>query len=221
MSEVEPADCIAGCFDRQVEVAIAQNELPAPSPISLRLLEMLDDVAEVEPTVLDLGCGTAAVTVRIAEMGASRITGVDLSSVSIETAQRRATAAGLDETRARFIVGDAASASLDPHDWVLLDRVICCYRDAERLIDNATSAASTRLAFSVPESRGWRGVINSFTWGLENLWKKILPRTSCPGHVHDVDVVERMLAAAEFQRVNFRRRGLWYAAVFQRRAGAG
>jgi SAM-dependent methyltransferase len=44
---------------------------------------------------LDLACGTGALTERAAQAGAD-VTGIDLAPVLIETAQRRAAAAGLD-----------------------------------------------------------------------------------------------------------------------------
>lgn len=177
---------------------------------------MLDDVAEVRPTLLELGCGTGAASVRLAEQGARQVTGIDLSPASVEIALRRAANSDLDQKRVRFSVGDAASSQLEPHDWVVLDRVICCYPSAEGLLANALGAAGSRLAFAVPESRGWRGLLNSVGWGAENLWNSVLRRPTCPGHVHDVDVIQRILVDAGFRMVRHSRRGLWYAAVFDR-----
>jgi magnesium-protoporphyrin O-methyltransferase len=212
----ESACCIARNFDRQVREATEGDILPDPSPASLRLLEMLDDVAVVRPTLLDLGCGTAPSSVRLVENGARRVTGIDLSPVSINTARRRAAAAGLDETRANFSIGDAAFAPLQRHDWVLLDRVICCYSDPRALLGNAIPATRSRIAIIVPESRGWRGVINAVTWGAENLWKSIAWRETCAGHVHDVSAIELSLETAGFKLIDKRRHALWYAAVYQR-----
>jgi hypothetical protein len=61
--------------------------------------------------------------------------------------------------RADLSVGDAACPT-QRHDWVILDRVMCCYSDVERLMANALPAASRIFAFTVPTSRGWRGVVN-------------------------------------------------------------
>jgi hypothetical protein len=33
--------------------------------------------------------------------------------------------------RAEFKVGDAAVTEVEPHDWVVLDKVICCYPHME------------------------------------------------------------------------------------------
>lgn len=54
--------------------------------------------AQVKPgqRVLDLGCGTGALTLRAAGRGAS-VTGVDVNPLMLEIAQKRAEAAGLTE----------------------------------------------------------------------------------------------------------------------------
>ena len=80
---------------------------------------------------------------------------------------------------------------------MVLDRVICCFGDVDRLVERAIDLAGERIALTVPESRGWRGLLNrplwrasspgtdgsaaaaatSTTWGVSSdAW---LPRVSC------------------------------------------
>ena len=219
---------IAATFERAGAIVVRLDVLDVPgvircgwtvkpSPVTLRLLEMLDDVTTLQPTLLEIGCGTGAASVLLAQHGARRVTGFDLSPASVEIALRRAANAGLDSTQVRFVVGDGASSALDQHVWVLLDRVICCYPNAERLLANAVDAAGDRLAFAVPESRGWRGLLNRVGWGAENLWGSAFRRSMCPGHVHDLDGIHGILVDAGLQMSSEAHRGLWYAAVFERR----
>jgi magnesium-protoporphyrin O-methyltransferase len=177
---------------------------------------MLQDVAASRPTLLEIGCGTGAASVRLAEQGAARVTGIDLSPASVGIAVRRAANAALDPAVITFEVGDGASSVLEPHDWVLLDRVICCYPNVTGLLANATSAAGKRIAFAVPESRGWRGMVSTVVLGAENLWNNTFRRATCPGYVHDLGMIESILADAGFHLINQTHRGLWYAAVFDR-----
>ena len=207
---------ISRCFDRRARDLPDSDGLPEPSSISIRLIKMLDDVAKARPTVLDLGCGTGVGAIRMAQQGARHVTGIDLSPASIEVAAKRAADAAFDREQVSFEVADAASAPLQAHDWVTLDRVICCYRDADGLLTNALKAAGTRLAFALPESRGWRGILNTVGWGVENAWKRVLGSQSCLGYVHDVDAIEQRLNDAGFALRRRSRRGLWYAAVFDR-----
>jgi len=177
---------------------------------------MLQDVTARRPTVLEIGCGTGAASVRLAQQGAAQVTGIDLSPASIEIAVRRSASVNLDPALVAFEVGDGASSVFEPHDWVLLDRVICCYPDAARLLTNALSVAGTRIAFAVPDSRGWRGMVNTIASGAENLCNNTFRRATCPGYVHDVGVIKSILTDAGFRLTNEAHRGLWYAGVFDR-----
>jgi hypothetical protein len=123
-------------------------------------------------------------------------------------------ALGLSE-RASLTVGDAAEAPLEPHDWVVLDRVICCYPDADKLLANSIPAARRRYAFSVPNSRGWRGVAARASRRLDNGWNGLLGR-ACTTFVHDLDRIERTLRESGFERHATDTRGLWFIAVYER-----
>ena len=191
------------------------DEFPAMVDVSGRLLDQLLDADELRPSVLELGCGTGALGIALLELGASQLMGVDLSHASIEVARRRAAAAGVAE-RAGFAVGDAASVPLGRHDWVILDRAVCCYRDRVRLVASAIGAANARIAISVPESRGWRGLVNHVVWRAENVWD--LLTGGCLGYVHDLRRVEEQLAQAGFRPMSGRSGhiGHWFYGVYER-----
>ena len=122
---------------------------------SKSLLGLLGD--PTDRTVLELGCGRGGLMVELLREGAAGASGVELSSASVDLARDRFAALGLAD-KVTLTVGDGAEAVLDRHDWVVLDRVICCYPDADKLLANSIPAARHRYAFSVPNSRGWRGL---------------------------------------------------------------
>jgi 2-polyprenyl-3-methyl-5-hydroxy-6-metoxy-1,4-benzoquinol methylase len=134
-------------------------------PVSRVLLELLEDVGLSGRTVLDAGCGRGRLTVALAQRGAAGVTGIDLSSQSIAAAEEAAEQAGV---RARFLVGNAASDQLEPHDVVVLDKVMCCYFDVDALLANASSAARSVLALSLPHARGLRGALARLAIRAEN-----------------------------------------------------
>ncbi len=183
--------------------------------VSARLLGSLSDAASIHPTVLELGCGTGALSVALLELGAMRATGLDLSATSLDVARRRAAAAAVED-RATFILGDASATPLEAAEWVILDRSICCFPHADQLVAAATSVARGRIALSVPESRGWRGVANRVLWGAENLWD--LLRGGCRGYVHDLRRIEDRLARAGFHPDARRsgHHGLWFIGLYER-----
>lgn len=219
------ADC---CADRAVDPRIARHfdarirrlaaeagGFPEMAEVSQALLSMLgSDAAELHPSLLELGSGSGALSVALLERGVARVDGVDLSAESVATARRRADAAGVGD-QANFQVGDGSSAKVAAHDWVVLDRVICCFPDVDRLLTNSIGAAEQRLAFSVPHVRGWRGFINRIIVTSENATNRFRGRP-CPGYLHPVRTIERRLRDAGFERLREKTVGLWYAAVWER-----
>lgn len=209
-----PTDArIARRFDKKVGDWTDAEAFPELVDVSAHLLDLLRDATLRRPSVLELGSGTGALSVALLEMGASRVTGVDLSPASVEVATRRATDAGYAE-QATFEVGNAANAPLEPHDWVILDRVICCFGDVERLLGRAMGLAGERIAITLPESRGWRGLVNRPLWAAENVWD--LLSGGCRGYVHDLRRIERRLATAGFRGGPSGRVGLWHIGIYDR-----
>lgn len=221
MEEREPADCcglpadprVARRFDRCWGDWDDAEGFPQMVDVSAALLDRLRDAALVRPTVLEIGCGTGGVSVALLEMGARRVKGVDLSAASVEIARRRADAAGFAE-QASFEVGQGAAVRGELHDWVVVDRVLCCDGHLDRMLDAVIGAARRRIALSVPESRGWRGLLNRPMWLAECAWD--LLTGGCRGYVHDLRHIERRLAAAGFRRGATGRSGLWYVGVYDR-----
>lgn len=214
-----PTDArIARHFDHKMRERMAAGSLPALHSVSARLLEQLSDVAETRPSILELGCGSGALGVELLERGATHMTGVDLSPASIQAAGCRAMEAGLGD-RTIFHVGDAASVPLETHDWVVLDRVLCCYRDLSRLLGNSIPAARRRYAFSVPDSRGIAGLLNRIEELIEGVVNTVRGRP-CPGYVHDLRLIEQRLARAGFRPLRTANAGRWYVGVFERQAAS-
>src|SRR5262245_10627144 len=175
-----PADPrIASQFDARYDGWTPEEGFPELVDVSGAILDLMTDAPLRRPSVLDLGCGTGALGVALLETGASRLTGVDLSPASIGLARGRAEEAGFAETSA-FEVGNGAELEVEPHDWVVLDRVICCYGDVDGLVGRAIGLARERIAISVPESRGWRGLVNRPMWFAEFAWDRL--RGGCRGY---------------------------------------
>lgn len=86
-----------------------------------RLLDAGDVDPASHPRAIDLGCGTGANVVHLAERGFTA-TGLDFSTVALERARRRAADAGVGD-RCRFVEGDLTAdevpAVTGPFDLLL------------------------------------------------------------------------------------------------------
>lgn len=212
------ASTIQRHFDRKTRVRLAAGEVPGLVTVSERLRDALLPFRVSGRTVLEAGCGRGTLLLELLRAGASRATGVDLSPASIEEARRRVDAAELSAD-VELSVGDAARVALEPHDWVILDRVMCCYPDVDALLRNTIPAARGIYAFSVPESRGWRGTVARVAEWFETRWNGMFG-SPCPGYVHDIPTIERALTGAGFRRAYSGRVRLWHLGIFERVATA-
>ena len=208
----DAAPSISAYFDAKVR-RMGTATTGAPHATTLAILGLLGDPSG--RSVLELGAGRGGLLLDVLRHGAGSATGIELSEASLDVARRRIAEAGFAD-RVELVVGDGASVALEPHDWVVLDRVICCYPDADALVDHAAAAARLALAFSLPESRGWRGVASRIATFADNAWNS-MRKASCTTFVHDLGRIDGILRSAGFVPSASARRGLWFVAVYERR----
>lgn len=116
---------------------------------------MIDGQRVRGASLLDIGGGIGVITQELLRAGAGRAVLVDASPAYLEVARNEARTSNLLE-RVEFIEGDFVrrAASLDPADIVTLDRVVCCYPNAEALVSLSADLARSLYALVLPrESR--------------------------------------------------------------------
>jgi magnesium-protoporphyrin O-methyltransferase len=211
-ADVDPR--IARYFDRRNERRRTGKEKYEVGNVTRRLLDVLVERGPAGHSVLEGGCGPGALLVGLLQAGAVTGTGIDLSPEAIEYARERAAAAGVTD-RAEFKVGDAALVEVPAHDWVVLDKVICCYPHMEALLDRTTAEAKGVFAIAVPISWGWRGLLIKGFLAIEGTFNRLM-RRSCSAYAHDIRLIEARLRSAGFGSVVSENLGMWHIGVFAR-----
>ena len=188
------------------------------APLTTRVLRTLEREGFAGRTVLDVGCGIGDLALGAIARGADRATGIDLSPGGIEQARLLATERGLAD-RADFVVGDGATAPLPRHDVVTLNRVLCCYPRVDQLLANSLGAAGQIYAYTAPVDVGAIGRFNRISVAISNTWFRLRRKKfrGFQAYVHDLEAVDRTVAAAGFRAVHrSRERVAWRLAIFTR-----
>jgi magnesium-protoporphyrin O-methyltransferase len=168
-------------------------------------------------SVLDIGGGLGTLALEFLARGASRATVVELSDGYDAAAAKLAAEQDVGDRIDRRIGDFVEEADLvDPHDVVVLHRVVCCYPDADALVTAAAAHALGTLALTYPRRR----LLTRFGFGLGNVFVRAT-RCGFRAYVHPFDAIS---GPAERQGLKLVRREplgpVWENAVFERVAKA-
>jgi SAM-dependent methyltransferase len=212
----EDGEC---CFDDWVDHWSKRSKRKRTvAGVTAPLLHGLEAAGIRGRTVLDVGCGIGDLSIEAVRRGAARAFGVELSTKAVDEARRLAIDRGV-ANRTSFEVGDGSEVRLPPADVVVLNRVFCCYRDADALLENSLSAAGSVYAFTTPPSRGLGGGIAKAQARFWNVWYRLREKKfhGFRVYIHDVDRLDARVRSAGFRPIRReRRRFVWHLAVYVR-----
>ncbi|HUJ92083.1 MAG TPA: methyltransferase domain-containing protein [Gaiellaceae bacterium] len=164
-------------------------------------------------SVLEVGGGIGAIELELLEAGADRATNVELSRGYERAAGELLSERGLADRVDRRI-GDFASDadSIEPHDVVVMHRVVCCYPDVDALVGAAAERTRHRLLLTYPQERP---LIRAGA-RLANMLLRVRGSTFRV-FVHPVSRIEEIAHAHGLEPTTRRRHGLvWESAAFSR-----
>lgn len=171
------------------------------------LVELCGDVRGA--SVLEAGGGIGGLQLELLRAGAARATNVELSSGYEDAATEL-----LGDREVDRRLGDFVTEDVEPHDVVVMHRVVCCYPDPEALVGAAAARARRRLALTYPQDRRWIRAGLRFV----NLWLR-LSRCSFRTYVHPVSRIDDTAARHGLELERRLRRGLiWESAAYGRNA---
>ena len=181
-----------------------------PDPMQREMLSRLEALGLEGRTLLDIGCGVGVLHQALLARGAVRALGIDLAPRMLDHARERAHVLALDD-RVEYRLGDFVEmeAQLDPADLTLLDKVVCCYPDAEGMLEAAARHTRAALARVYPR-RHWLRLLSNRLW---NLGYRVFG-SDFRSYVHDPGAVHRWLEGAGLRRAFSRDTLMWHTRVY-------
>lgn len=214
-----PCSCadVGGAAERQFSEKratkeLAQYRIKGPGSTTRLLLEGLATAGPVHGRLLDIGSGVGVLSFELLERGLTSAVGVDLSSAHVAIAAQEASRRGRSNAT-RFVHGDFldVAGQLPSADMVTLDRVVCCYPEYERFLEESLRHADRTFAFSYPLDvwyiRAWVG--------LQNFGRQIT-RNAFRSFIHPVRGMESVIRRQGFRLLDRRSTRTWRADVYVR-----
>ena len=167
---------------------LAKYRTKGPGLTARLLLAGIAKAGPPDGRLLDVGSGVGALTFELLERGLTDAVGVDLSSAYVAAAVGEAARRGRTDS-VRFVHGDfvANAGQFLAADIVTLDRVVCCYPEYERLLNESVRHADRRFALSYPRDvwyiRAWVRVENLARQLRRNPFRTFVHSASAMDHV--------------------------------------
>ena len=208
-------DDFASIFDR----ATAESDRDryrrhGPDGSTRLLIDMLLRAGVRGASLLDVGGGIGVIAHELLREGAGRAVLVDAAPAYLEVARQEARVSNLLE-RVEFVDGDFVrrAGAIDAADIVTLDRVICCYPDAEALVSMSAARARRLYGLVLPRDAWYvRLAIR-----LNNLRFRIA-RRAYRSFAHPNGLVDGLVAAAGLRPIGERRTLFWRVVLYERAA---
>jgi hypothetical protein len=124
--------------------------------LSKRIAELVKERGVDGRTMLEVGGGIGAIEIELLKAGVRRAVNVELTPTYEEAAGELLREIGLaDRVERRVVDIVETGADVEAADFVVLNRVICCYPDMPRLTAAAAERVRHTLVLTFPNSRWW------------------------------------------------------------------
>ena len=172
---------------------------------SRRVVDWLVAQGVAGASILEIGGGVGEIQLELLRRGAARTTNLELSAAYDADAQALAAEAGTTGRMVRRLGDIAVDGSLaEPHDFVVLNRVVCCYPDVERLVAAAADHARRGVVLTHPP----RNVASRVGLAVGNLAARLSGR-EYRAFAHPPRVMEAVLRGHGLEPVRVHQGPVW------------
>ncbi len=173
-------------------------------------MEGLQQAGFQDAKILEIGSGVGHLHQTLLERGAATAVGVDLASKMICEAQKWAYERDLDD-RTAYIEGDFMELvdTVNYADVTVLDKVVCCYPDADGLVHASIGKTKRVYALTYPRNRWYVRMVMGMT-----AWVMKIMRSDFRSYVHDPELIEKWISNAGFDKLYQNNSLVWLTQVY-------
>ena len=179
-------------------------------PSQKQLLEGLQQAGYQDAKVLEIGSGVGHLHQTMLEQGAASAVGIDLASRMVGEAQHWAEERKL-AGQTDYVEGDFMEIheSLSRADVTILDKVVCCYPDADGLVHASLKKTNRVYALTYPRNRWYIRTM----MGISAFMLKLV-RSDFRPYVHDPEMIEKWITDTGFSKSYQNNNMLWLTQVY-------
>jgi magnesium-protoporphyrin O-methyltransferase len=186
-----------------------------PDQSTTLLLELIGRAGVSGATILDIGGGIGVISHELLRAGAGHALLVEVSPAYLQAARQEARERNTLD-RMEFAEGDFVplAPDIDAADIVTLDRVICCYPDADALVRLSAAKARHLYALAFPRDRWYVRL----ALRIENVRQRIRGR-AYRAYAHPHARIDALIAEAGLRPAGETHTLAWRVVLYERAAG--
>lgn len=209
-------DGFASIFDRgTAERDRERYRRDGPDRTTGMLLDMIRSDRVRGASLLDVGGGIGVITQELLAAGAGHAVLVDAAPAYLEVARNELRARNVLD-RVEIVEGDFVrrASAIDPSDIVTLDRVVCCYPDAESLVRLSADRARNLLGLVLPRNTR---LVRLALWA--NNLRFRLTRNPYRAFGHSNQLIDRLVGDQGLHPIAERQTLFWRVVLYRRGSG--
>ncbi len=178
-----------------------------------QLVNGLSKIKYNNKSLLEIGCGVGYLHQNLLERGAKSAIGIELADKMLSEAKDWARQRGLTE-KTSYIEGDFIELveTIPTVEIVIMDKVVCCYPDADALIHRSLEKCRDSIALTYPRNVWYTRLGTE----IAAIIMKLLGSSFRP-YVHDPMQIELWIIEQGFNKIIQEQTTLWLTQVYQKK----